>query len=251
MATFRLVGRVRNLEPVEILANRRITSLPHSVRSHLRVDIAEYDAAIRRFIPGYDTMLARAATAVASAAPALVMDLGAGTGALSEAILRHPEVGVVELVDVDPEMLVQARLRLAGRGGRVRFTLGSFGDALPVCDAVAASLSLHHVPTLDAKAQLFRRVADALPPGGILVNADVTMPAEGPDRDVAFRGWADHLLASGIAEARAWEHFAEWASEDTYFPLDEELRVLREAGFDARCDWREGPSTVVVASLPG
>ncbi|MCG6988026.1 MAG: class I SAM-dependent methyltransferase [Gemmatimonadetes bacterium] len=227
------------------------TPLSHSVRRHLRVDIVGYDAAIRQFIPGYDTMLVRAAAAVASVAPALVLDLGAGTGALSEAILWHEGVGVVELVDVDPEMLSQARVRLKDHGDRVRFTLRSFADPIPSCDAVAASLSLHHIATLDAKAEIFRRVATALRPGGVLVNADVTMPAEGPDRDMAFRGWADHLVSSGIPEARAWKHFAEWASEDTYFPLEEELRLLRAAGFDARCDWQEGPSTVVVASLPG
>ena len=87
--------------------------MSHSVRRHLRVDIAAYDGTIRRFIPGYEEMLHQAAAAVASACPELVLDLGAGTGALSEAILARSEVGAVELVDVDQEMLDQARARLA------------------------------------------------------------------------------------------------------------------------------------------
>lgn len=57
--------------------------MAHSVRRHLRVETEEYDAAIRRFIPGYDEMLSEAAAAVATVAPARVIDLGAGTGALS------------------------------------------------------------------------------------------------------------------------------------------------------------------------
>ena len=77
----------------------------HSVRQHLRVDIDAYDEAIRRFIPGYESMLSAAATVVASISPDLVLDLGAGTGALSAALLSHSEIRLVELLDVDPEML--------------------------------------------------------------------------------------------------------------------------------------------------
>ena len=179
--------------------------MSHSVRRHLRVDIAAYDGTIRRFIPGYEEMLHQAAAAVASACPELVLDLGAGTGALSEAILARSEVGAVELVDVDQEMLDQARARLASFAPRARFSLRSFDDPLPACDAVAASLSLHHVPTLEAKEALFRRTFEALRPGGVLVNADVTMPAVEPERTRAWRGWADHLVASGIEEVATKE----------------------------------------------
>jgi len=225
--------------------------MSHSVRRHLRVAIDEYDASIRRFIPGYDDMIRTAADAVASVTPERVLDLGAGTGALSAALLSRPEVGTVELVDVDEEMLGQARTRLTAFGERARFALRSFHEPLPSCDAVAASLSLHHIPTLEEKATLYRRVFQALRPGGVLVNADVTMPAEEQARSAAFRGWADHLVASGIAEAQAWNHFADWAGEDTYFPLETEVAALEWAGFHARCAWREGVSTVVVARKEG
>ncbi len=221
--------------------------MSHSVRRHLRVDVEEYDASIRRFIPGYETMLTEAAVAVAAVRPALVLDLGAGTGALSDVLLSRPEVGTVQLVDEDEDMLARAQERLAGHGARARFSLRSFHDPLPECDAVAASLALHHVRTLEEKAALFERVFGALRPGGVFVNADVTMPAEEPARGESWRAWAAHLVASGIGEARAWEHFAEWADEDTYLSLDAELAALEGAGFSARCAWRDRVSTVVVA----
>ena len=63
----------------------------HSVRRHLRLEIAAYDETIRRFIPGYEEMLRVAARTLAPLRPGLVIDLGAGTGALSEAILTHGE----------------------------------------------------------------------------------------------------------------------------------------------------------------
>ena len=218
----------------------------HSVRRHLRVAIDAYDAAIRQFIPGYDAMLGVVARELAPIASGLVIDLGGGTGALAEVILESGRSGTVELIDVDREMLAQARSRLARFAERVRFTEGSFFGALPHCRGAAASLALHHVPTLDAKRALYRRIHDALEPGGVFVNADATMPAEPAAREATWRAWADHMVRQGIAEERAFQHFEEWAEEDTYFPLDEELAAVASAGFDAECVWREVGMTVVV-----
>lgn len=224
--------------------------MSHSVRSHLHLEINTYDETIRRFIPGYETMLAVAGDAVAAADPGLVMDLGAGTGGLSEVMLERRGVGTVELVDVDAEMLGQARHRLARFGDRARFRLRSYDEPFPPCDAFAASLSLHHLPTLAAKSALWARVFGALPPGGVLVNADANMPIDRVERERLYRYWADHLVASGIAEERAWQHFEEWADEDTYLPLAAELAELARIGFEAQCVWREGPIGVVVAKKP-
>jgi tRNA (cmo5U34)-methyltransferase len=219
---------------------------PHSVRRHLRVAIEAYDATIRQFIPGYEEMLRTAAGELTPVASGLVLDLGAGTGALAEAILESSPAGTVELIDVDSEMLEQARTRLAPFGGRARFTEGSFLDPLPRCGGVAASLALHHIPTLDLKGALYRRIHDALEPGGVLVNADATMPAEPAARDATWRGWADHMASHGIDEKRAFEHFEEWSEEDTYFPVEDELEALAAAGFEAACVWREVGIAVLV-----
>jgi tRNA (cmo5U34)-methyltransferase len=221
--------------------------MAHSVRRHLSLQTEAYDEAIRRFIPGYESMLDVVADAVAEAAPGLVLELGAGTGALSEALLSRGEVGAVEVLDVDPEMLDRARDRLVRFEGRVRFALRSFDEPFSECDALAASLALHHIPTLEAKSALYARTFAALRPGGVFVNADVNMPADAAERERLSRYWADHLVASGIAEERAWEHFDEWSEEDTYLPRDAELDALRRIGFEARCVWQAGPVGVIVA----
>jgi len=222
--------------------------MSHSVRQHLRVDIDAYDEAIRRFIPGYESMLSVAASAVAKIGPDLVLDLGSGTGALSAAILAYSETRSVELLDVDPEMLEQARSRLAPFMGRARFRLRSFDDPFPSCDAMAASLSLHHIPTMDAKRVLYGRAFEALRSGGVFVNADCTMPVNQEERDEMYGLWVDHMAAHGIEEAEARRHFEDWSAEDTYMPLVHELAALTEAGFEACCVWREGPMSVMVGT---
>ena len=151
--------------------------MSHSVRSHLSLEIDAYDDTIRKFIPGYEEGLTRAAKEIAGARPTLVIDLGAGTGALAEAMLEHERVGSVEAIDIDPEMLAQARIRLKRFGTRARFRRCSFDAPLPKCDAVATSLALHHVLTMERKLTLYERIYRALRLGGVFVNADVTISA--------------------------------------------------------------------------
>ena len=187
-----------------------------------------------------------AAREIAGIRPTLVLDLGAGTGALAEAMLEHEGVGVVEAIDVDAKMLDRARIRLKRFGVRARFQRCSFESPLPECDAVSTCLALHHVPTMERKRALYKGIFRTLRPAGVFVNADVTMSAHPVRQEQCYRIWAGHLVSCGIDERRAYEHFDEWASEDTYFPLDDELTAMREAGFDAECAWREPPNTLLV-----
>ncbi len=221
--------------------------MSHSVRRHLRVEIEAYDRSIRAFIPAYEEMLERAARAVAEARPRRVIDLGAGTGALAEAVLRRCDGAAVELIDADAEMLDQARERLAPFESRVAYSVRPFQGPLPPCDSVVASLALHHVPTLAEKREIFGAIHAALPPGGVFINADAAMPANPAARQADYETWAAHLVSRGIEEKRAYQHFREWSGEDTYFPLEEELAALEEAGFDAVCLWRAVPLAVVRA----
>lgn len=224
--------------------------MSHSVRSHLGIEIRSYDETIRRFIPGYEAMLESASRELVRNGPEVVLDLGAGTGALAEAILLADDDVTVELIDIDPEMLAQARARLASFAARARFSGISFLGPLPLCDGASASLSLHHIRTLDAKRSLYRRIHEALRPGGVFVNADAAVPAEPSAREEVLRQWVEHMMSCGIGESEGYEHLERWGGEDTYFPLEDELEAVEAAGFVADCVWRQGPIAVVVGRRP-
>ena len=223
----------------------------YSVSSHLRIQASTYDAEIRRFVPGYEEMLATAALRIAETKPDHVLDLGAGTGALSEAILSSGNSFIVELIDRDPVMLDQARARLSKYGSRARFREASFLSDLPECDVVAASLSLHHIPRLGDKHALYKEIHRVLADGGIVVNADVTMPADTEKQSRMYRLWADFMIGQGIEEERAFRYFDEWSGEDTYYPIEDELDTMRSAGFLASCIWRNDPMAILVGRKAG
>jgi tRNA (cmo5U34)-methyltransferase len=226
----------------------------HSVKRHLDVDAEAYDVAIRRFIPCYDDMLATGVEVLAALVPPAprVLDLGGGTGALSAAVLAGLPEARVTILDVDTAMLGEARRRLARFGDRVAFREGSFLDPLPDADAVVASLALHHVHDLGAKTGVYREIRAALPPGGVLINLDAAL-TDGPVLGaLMFRRWAAGMAEHGIGEEEARRHFAAWADEDRYFPLDHELGALRAAGFaEVECVWRRAASAICVARAAG
>jgi tRNA (cmo5U34)-methyltransferase len=222
----------------------------HSVKRHLDVDADAYDVQIRRLIPHYDEMISTAVEVLQALAPAdaRVLDLGAGTGALSTAVLEGLPGVRITLLDVDRDMLAEARRRLEPFGDRVAFLERSFLEPLPAADAVIASLALHHVHDLEAKTELYARIRDSLTPGGVMLNLDAAVSEGARLNQLVFDRMAERMGDHGITDGEARRHFAAWAQEDRYFPLDAELRAMRDAGFEeVECVWRRGLSAVTCA----
>ena len=135
----------------------------HRVFAHLGLVARDYDAQIRRWIPAYETMI----DVVVGLVPGGdILDLGTGTGALAAAILDKRSDTRVTLVDIDPAMLEVARERVTPHAARVEVVTATFEGGLRPCDAVVASLALHHVADRDAKQRLYATIFAALRPGG-------------------------------------------------------------------------------------
>jgi SAM-dependent methyltransferase len=220
-----------------------------SVASHLAVSPAEYDARIRSLIPLYDELIAEVARALghASRPVRLVVDLGIGTGALARACLERESGARVWGIDADPAMMATARTRLGRLSRRVTMTTGSFlEEALPPCDALVASYSLHHIRTARAKLRFYRHCYHALRPGGVLINGDCApaSTARGFARDLDL--WFAHLGKTFGSRARGRRVYESWADEDVYLPLAEETRLLERAGFVVDVPWRRSPFAVIV-----
>jgi tRNA (cmo5U34)-methyltransferase len=215
----------------------------HRVAGHLGVAADEYDRTIRTFIPNYERMVATVVHWLDGHVPAdgLVVDLGAGTGALGAAVLDElPDVRV-ELVDIDPNMLEVAATRCSAHAGRFRVRHARFQDELPRCHAVVASLALHHVAEPAEKRELYRAIRGALEPGGLVVVADALIYPDGPERRRMIDDLFAHMAKNGISAAEAEGHLNQWAEEDFYVPLPQELGLIADAGFPRpEVFWRDG-----------
>lgn len=214
---------------------------------HFGIQVDEYDAAIVRYIPHYREMLDTIVRWLDGHVPAggQVVDLGAGTGALSAAVLAGLPDVAVELVDADAGMLEVAAARVHEHAARVHGRRGDFFDPLPACDAVVASLALHHVAEPARKGELYARIHGALRPGGVLLIGDCVLHPGGPTERRARAEWAAEMQRHGLAADEALACFARWDAEDHYLPLADELRLLAAAGFTRpEVFWRRGPCAV-------
>ncbi len=224
-----------------------------SVAQHLKIKLSEYDQRIRTFIPNYEEMLAEVAatTALVEKKRPTIVDLGIGTGALAARCLAiSPQARVVG-IDSDPDILALARRRLSQkRAQKPTLIQGNFlENPLPRCDAIVATLALHHIATAKTKQHFYARCFAALRRGDIFANGDCFM-AENPKLSQRYiKMWERHLRQF-YSLRQMQRFFAAWAEEDTYFPLTQELAMLKAVGFEVEVTWRRAPFAVVMGRKP-
>jgi tRNA (cmo5U34)-methyltransferase len=220
-----------------------VSTADASVSAHLGIDLAEYDARIRTFIPDYEEMLRIAAAVVATIRPRTIVDLGTGTGALAAQVVRRASHVRIVGIDEDAGMLAMARRRLRNRGALIHDSF--LRAALPPCDAVIASFSLHHVASPRVKRALYHSARKALRPSGMFVSADCYPSSLASFARDGRRDWRAHVARTyGARKAAAF--LRSWAREDFYLPLDIELQLLQSAGFVVDVAWRRNPFAVIV-----
>lgn len=217
-----------------------------SVAEHLGIELAEYDARIRTFIPDYEEMLDVAAGVLPRHARTIV-DLGTGTGELSRRCLdRVPRARVIG-IDADRDVLTIAAQRL---GSRATFVAGDFARTpIPACDAVVSSLALHHLPTRAGTSTLYRRLRAAMRRGGRVVSVDCYPARDAALADVQHKAWRAHVQRTYDARTTT-SLFRAWARDDHYRPLETEVEIMHAAGFRAELVWRKGAFAVLVGIVP-
>ena len=218
-----------------------------AVSTHLQIDLNEYDARIRTFIPHYEEMLDTAAASLAAAARRpidTVVDLGIGTGALAGRVASLRKRARVIGIDEDEGMLTMAGRRLPR--GRATLVHDNFVSApLPRTDAVTASIALHHIELPRTKKGLYRRIKQALGRGGVMVTADCHPPTHALLAAAGRSAWRDHLAVT-YGRRKAEGFLRAWSHEDFYTPLEAELALMRAAGLSPEVTWRRGLFAVIV-----
>ncbi|MCW3031702.1 MAG: class SAM-dependent methyltransferase [Solirubrobacterales bacterium] len=167
-----------------------------------------------------------------------VLDLGAGTGLMSEAVLsRYPDAELV-LVDGAPEMLDQARRRLSAADAT--FVVADLREELPdgPFDAVVSALAIHHLEHADNR-DLVGRAFQTLRPGGVFVNAEHVAGAT-PWLELSYRRlWRAACAAAGAGDDEIAS--AEGRMEtDRSVDVTTQLGWMQQAGLeDCDCFFRQ------------
>ena len=160
-----------------------------------------------------------------------ILDLGAGTGLFSYFIyLIRPELSYT-LTDLAPEMLKAAEERFKGLKNFQFHELNFATDELPgKHDIIISALSIHHLEDGDKK-KLYKKVYESLNEGGLFINADQVLGRSGGFDSFYKETWKESVKESGLEEA-AIESAFERMKLDKFAPLESQLDMLAEAGFN-------------------
>ncbi len=194
---------------------------------------SEYDLSRKRLIPCFDAFYSTAADLAAATikktSPS-VMDIGAGTGLLSEFVAQKIHPAALSLLDESPEMLAKAETRLAKY--KPTLHIQKFTDPLPAgkFDAIISAVAIHHLHD-EEKQNLFSRIYESLAPGGIFINAEQILGSskwhEKLNDDMHLNG--ARALGSSEDEIRAAQ---ERMLFDRCATLSDQISWLREIGFE-------------------
>ena len=176
-----------------------------------------YLALMREEVPEYERLQDETAAATGTGARR-VLELGTGTGETARRVLaQHPQAALLG-IDASSEMLEHARAALPAE--RVELRVAHLGDPLPAgvpFDVVVSALAVHHLDG-PGKAELFRRAAATLAPGGRVVIGDVVVPQDPADAVTPIDGEYD--MPSTLADQLRWlaaaglQTAVSWASGD-------------------------------------
>lgn len=192
---------------------------------HFHFVAPDYAEVIREDIPAFDEFQGQVARAAGGGVVKRILELGTGTGETAARLLkRHPSARLLG-IDESEAMLAEARRRLPG--DRVELRVGRLQNPLPAgrFDLVVSALCVHHLDG-DQKADLFRRVREALDSGGRFVLGDVVIPPQPPARPASLTPGYD--------------------KPDT---VADQVNWLGQAGFSVDVAWEQGDLAVIVASL--
>lgn len=200
-----------------------------------------YDANRRKLIPCFDEFYNAAVDVVplASKSPWRFLDLGAGTGLLTQFLRSRFSESEFVLMDFSPEMLGKAKERFAEEKG-IEYLEADYAQAdwPGTFDGIFSSLSIHHLSD-EAKRELYRKIHSKLRPGGIFINAEFVR-AEDPQLQARYwQLWIDSMKVAGLNEdevARALDR----TSIDILATVETQTTWLKEAGFsEVGCHYRQ------------
>ena len=191
-----------------------------------------YTDSIQRCVPQYTEMLKSLFIYInPEFSPTTILELGCGTGNLTQLIQHRYPDATITAVDISPECINECKSRVNPKN--IIYTQSDFKDIdFPEnsFDLIVSSISIHHIPDVD-KSELFRKLYYYQTKGGILSFCD------------QFRGETDYIYAKHIEQ---WKNFAmtqnnnenEWnmwmkhqQEHDYHTTLENHLGWIRSVGY--------------------
>ncbi|HEX2935304.1 MAG TPA: L-histidine N(alpha)-methyltransferase [Bacteroidales bacterium] len=192
----------------------------------------KYDQQRRHFIPCFDDFYQTSIGFLAEVKPncQTILELGAGTGLLTQYLFNKFPQAQFTLLDISGQMMEVAKERFAGLSN-FHYVVADYSEQLPgrKWNLVASALSIHHLDE-DEKAALFSRIYNRLPENGCFINLDIFNASTQLMNEHYNKWWYNYINQDETLrnEQHLWIKRRELDKENT---IPETLEMLKQVGF--------------------
>ena len=201
---------------------------------------SKYTESIKKCVPRYGEMLSCLFRYLPEFKPNIrILELGCGTGNLTELIIGQYPGAEITAVDISSEIIEVCRERLSGKKinfhkndfAKLSYPQGSF-------DLVMSSIAIHHLKDPEKK-NLFSNIFRWLSSGGVFSFSDQFRGKTNELYQKHIEVWKEFAFQSGTSEQEWGTWLEHQRLHDYHAPLEDQMQWLQECGFPiVDCTWR-------------
>ncbi|MGB0909140.1 MAG: class I SAM-dependent methyltransferase [Nitrospirales bacterium] len=200
-----------------------------------------YDQAIELCVPRYDEMLWAIVYYLPSGwKPLNILELGCGSGNLSELVAKMFPRANLCLIDQSEKFLSSCRSRLQ-KYKTIEYIHADFSEMKfepSTFDLVVSSIAIHHLLDTE-KFNMFNNIHRWLRPGGVLAFSDQYAGATNDLYQKHIKQWKQEAIDQGLGQKK-WKQWMDHQKEhDCHVPLHTQIQWLQRIGYaSVDCTWR-------------
>lgn len=203
------------------------------LKKHFNKEAEAFDNQVLKNIPKYPEML----TALINAIPdnkenPKVLDLGCGTGNITQKLLTRFPQAEVTCLDLSENMIKIAKNKLS-QYKSIKYLIGDFTETeiTEKYDAIISSLALHHIPNDKEKEEMYQAIYKALNKNGVFYNADVILGNSTYNEELNNKIAQEDMINNGVTLEEIQEHKGKREANDIPTTVYNHIKMLENVGF--------------------
>jgi tRNA (cmo5U34)-methyltransferase len=190
-----------------------------------------YDSERRSLIPCFDDFYNIIVELAEIKNPQIkILDIGAGTGLLTQfLLLKYPDAEYT-LIDISDEMMAMAKKRFHGNNN-IKYLIHDYVEYefTEKFNLVVSSLSIHHL-TDEEKEKLYKNIYSYLDDDGIFINGDQFLSQSARNEKLILDKWISKIESTILTEERKAGAYNRMKLDKTA-TVQRNLEWLEQAGF--------------------
>lgn len=212
------------------------------IKAHFEEEAREFDEIILKLVPHYKDMINALISSIPfdHDGPIRVLDLGCGTGAITQTLKEKFIDAQVTCLDLAENMIEMAKIKL-DEYKDIKYVIGDFYsfEFTEKYDVIVSSLALHHLVTNEDKIEFYKKIYDALNEGGVFYNADVVLGSNNYLQELYIDKWKEFMNLSVSMKEIEEKWIPAAKDEDHPAKLMNHLHWLLDIGFkDVDVIWK-------------